>query len=211
MDENGLSPELTAEALQTAAVVRRALRGDVNPGEALKAVDQYREQLVSLTGEKLPADLQQKVSDGEMEASAAQELARERARRETLERARSEDQQRYESKNQQTLATAARNAVAQWDQTIRSRDPDYEKKQSFVLARVKAIAASEGPPKTPDAAVQLAQRAYKEVSDELSQFMPKPEPKAPSPAPETQTTAPVTREPKSLKEAVDMGLQRAHS
>src|SRR5262249_26359418 len=99
-------------------------------------------------------------------------------------------------------------AVADWDTQQVSKDPDFERKRPLVEHTARSIMAKEGRAATPDAAIEVLERALKAVNGHVAAFQPKPQatPRTP-PRPGNPATSQVAAEPKSLAEAAMQGLR----
>lgn len=96
--------------------------------EGLKALLPVVESLQSLTGDRLPPDLQSKVDENKMELDDARELAklRNRGKYDTaLSQREKESQQRRE---QNEFQTRLNRASTEWESAKRVSDPDYKPK-----------------------------------------------------------------------------------
>ena len=148
-----------------------------DPERLLTALRPYYDALKRTTGEVLDQDLQDKFDKGQIDEETARELQQKRASAASLaasmdkrnrdDAARAE-QQRTEAQRQrfQDFETATINAVVSWEKSWKDRDPDYDLKKRQVEARVALLTQKE-PPTSPDAAVAIADKALKEVNDEM--------------------------------------------
>lgn len=182
MQENELSAQEVARAMQTVALMRN------DPSRAREILAQELETLDRAVGEKLPDDLQREVEDGYMTEERAKELARlrneqsrtaqqaEQERRRAQEAQQQAEQQRRQQAGQQALQQQ-QEAVRSWEQSIKSRDPDFERIQPLVYKELRWM-VREGmdqgrAPRTPDEAVKLAERAYSNVKEQLRRVQPR--------------------------------------
>lgn len=171
LNESGLTADEFAAGL---GIMRMMKSGD--PNQALKALLPFVESLQSVVGEKIPADIQDKVDRGLLDEDSAKELARSRAAVAVANQRREQEQARLQEFSERTAAereqqAAEQNAqrigaaVSAWEKSWGESDPDYKAKHRLVMDRVVALMQSEGVPSTPDAAVAQAERARKEIDE----------------------------------------------
>ncbi len=141
----------------------------VNPSEALKSLRAYVDTLEVSLGNKLPDDLQKEVDDGALSMVRAKELTNARIKNQGLEHTT----KRSEAQVAQERQAAITGAVNAWDSQKRTTDVAYDKKYPLIE---KAFVAecTLNPPRTPQEAVLLAEKAYKTVNDALGSLTPKP-------------------------------------
>ncbi len=161
-------------------------------------------------GDFLPQDLQAKVNEGEISHETAAEMSRLRYSNARLQgQSQAADQNLQASRAVQT-SDAVRNAVTVWEQGVRARDPDYARKANAVLRISQALMHEHGPPATPEQAVQIAERAYREAGGMVGQFAPPPQATRPVPD-STRVVNGARPQPNSLMEAALQGLERARA
>lgn len=168
--------------------------------------------VLEATGQRVPADLAQKVQQGDLTDEMARQMARQRFEtnraREEAERA-TEQVQRVQQAQQTTAhVEAIRGAVTTWEQSVRVSDPDFDKKAPAMARFAKALVAEQGNPKTPAEAVEFSKRVYDEVNNFFKTARPAPT--------ATKQTAPhgggansrsgATPSPNSLEEIIKAGL-----
>lgn len=200
MVHNSLVPEEMSEGMEIMALMKR------DPVAALEALRPKIEALEVAAGIKFPSDIQEKVDAGHVDVGAAQELTRLRfeaaAKGATAEVATG----KLEQINVQTLQTNMRSAVQTWEQDLKTRDPDYLHKQSFVIDRTRVL-AQQTPPKTPEEAVALAKQAYDDVTKQFSKVVPRKTAVTPSPT-SGQSSTRSEPAPKSLEDIVRQNIAR---
>lgn len=207
MESNGLSPDEVARSIRTMAMIRN------NPAQAREVLAKELESLDQFVGKKLPDDLQREVEEGYMTQERAQELARLRnehsmTRQQVETERRQREQVQEQARRQQTQQAqqqaleAQRNAVRNWEQQIRSRDPDYERIQPFVYKELRLM-AQEQPARTPEEAVELAKQAHSRVKEQARRLAPR-ETVRPGPnSSQSSGTAGSSQTPSSMMEAVE--------
>jgi DNA-binding NarL/FixJ family response regulator len=157
-------------------------------------------------GQRINPDLQKQVDDGTIDEAAARELTRTRHRAAQAE-ARLQDANTAATTSQQAQhVTQIRQAVDQWEMSIRQRDPDYAQMSDAVRRYAQGYLQERGSPRTPQEAVALSQAAYDEVKATFARVQPAPRPTRPSPSSIHVATGTNSAEPRSMKEAVVMAL-----
>lgn len=160
MQVNGLSAEEVAEGFEVMAMMRR------DPEKALEKITAYAESLELATGRKLPDDLAKRVDDGLVDEDTARETARLRLEAQQ----RRQQAEAYAAQNaqatQQTAIQSIQQAASQVEREIQSSDPDYTRKQPFVMDRVRALIV-EKQPRTPEEAAAIVRQAHAEITDRL--------------------------------------------
>lgn len=178
-----------------------------DPAKALEMMRPYYDQLMQMTGNVLPADLQEQVSQGMITEQAALELSQRRAS-ETTQQQISQDRQQHQTEQtaqqNQALATQVMTTISQWEQQWSASDPDYMSKKDRVLDRVELMltrAVKEGKlPATVEDAVKLADEAKAYVEKDMQKLQPRKQPvdtvdgnTSPVNMPEPKTTEDVIR------------------
>ena len=120
---------------------------NTDPEGAVKELDALRDKLLSVTGGKLPPDLQKKVDDGVIEVTDAKELAQLRARNQMSQNQLTRTQQQNQEREAQEVQRKSIAAAQTWESTKKNVDPDYKPKASdsdpdgkFELTRDKVLA-----------------------------------------------------------------------
>lgn len=200
--------QLAAEDVNLLLGVGAALRrGDYKA--FLDGIEPYRQVARQSLGLEVSPDLREQVDEGTISEQAAQELTRTR-----LEAARHKVEadtqtQRNTTREAEAGRSQMRDAVQSWETQLRSRDPDYALKEALVLRTSQALLAELGTPRSPQDAVQLAQRAYDEVTAQFARARPAPQATRPTPNGASTPSLGATAEPRSLMEAARLGLARA--
>jgi len=158
---NNLSNEEVAAGFQIMALMRQ------DPEKALEALRPYVSSLEQVTGRALPEDLQSRVENGLVDEDTARETARlrhERLRFEAIERDRvARESQRAHVDHYASIQSA----VTTTERDIQSSDPDYARKQPFILDRVRALIA-EKQPQSVEESVAIVRQAHNEITKQLS-------------------------------------------
>lgn len=165
---------LTSEEFTTGLSIMSAMRND--PYRALELIAPYYEQLLQVTGEQLPDDIQKMVDEGTIaDPEVARELARSRSKASHLtqqqERRQQESQQQEQERLIQQTAMELQDEADKWDAQWRSKDPDYKHKEPFVNAlienKLNELAKIGKLPKTRADVRSIAEEALKTVEDRL--------------------------------------------
>lgn len=202
MDRNGLLGNEVVEGFKVMALMKN------DPAKAVVFFETKIAELREFLGDKLPEDLQAEVDSGTISEERAKELSRARA---TNRHLASTVEQTDEERRGEHVAAVKRevsDAIVGWETTVKGKDLDYAKKQRRVMDRVRVIAQEEGGPRNKAEAIALADRAYKEVNEELTALLPRRPTVPPNPAngiPSARTVA----APKTMLEAVQAGLNAA--
>lgn len=200
MASNSITPEEMTEGMEIMALMKN------QPAKALEALRSKLELLEIATGSRFPADIQERLDSGKIDEDGAKELTQTRFAAKANEARAEVATEQLTQNNAQTLQSSMRSAVQTWEADLKTRDPDYSQKQSFVIDRTRVL-AQQNPPKTAEDAVALAKRAYEDVNAQFRRILP----------PKTATATPVTSDksstrsapaPKSLEDIVRQSLAR---
>jgi hypothetical protein len=201
--QHEIEPPEFVRLMKVGALIKTA------PEEARKEVLQVLFELDEMTGHALPADIRKDVEEGRMTEDRGRELSQTRARearateRATVERARAENV----TQETQTadLGRMIGASVADWEARVKVKDPDFSKKESFVVDRVQALNAQLGHPKTAEEAVQRAQEALDYVTTQMRGVVPpKPEVRRSPESGSSTVVAPVAR---TMREAIALAVK----
>lgn len=207
MEVNNLVATEVAEGFEIMALLKQGTPESIE--KALEWFEPRTAMLREAVGRTLPADLQEKVDTGMIDADVAAELAQARAGQALRERhgeataaAAAEAQQREAA---QVTQRSMMDAVTAWEKRTAGADPDYaEKKASMVETTARAIIQRTGKaPASADEAVALVDQALNEVNASLKALIPKPRPITPAP---TSMSARNSVVPKTLREAIEASL-----
>ncbi len=174
LDKNGLDQEEANKLFNIGALMKN------DPFRALQELTPYYNQLLEVTGHVLPPDLVQQVNAGYLTQANAVEISRARAKDRVAPVITQEQQQRQQQRDvrqQGQTAAAMQGAIASWEQKWSSSDPDYGVKKDRVLDRLELMLAraqrTNTLPRTVEQAVALADKARKEVENDLRQNKPR--------------------------------------
>lgn len=159
-------------------------------------------------GLRIAPDLQTQVNDGLVSEEAARELTRTRHRAVQAEHRLREQTQTVQTTETDRNVAEVRSGVDQWENHIRSRDPDYAHKADTVRRFSQALIQERGFPRNRDQAVALVQAAYDEANKTLIALRPRPQATRPTPSSVHVATGGVSSEPSSMKEAALQALAR---
>lgn len=151
-----------------------------DPVKALEAITPYYNQLLEITGNVLPRDLQEQVKDGYMTEENAIELSRQRA---STAHYQNRDEQDRVNRHQQVvqdqtnLSNNIQTALTNLENSWQTSDPDYKLKDSRIQDRVKVMwfeANRKGEmPRSVEEAVRMVENVKRDVDKEVRQFTPK--------------------------------------
>lgn len=168
LEQNRISDEEANQLFHIGALMKN------DPLKALELITPYYNDLLQVTGNVLPQDLQQQVQQGYITKQHALELSRLRATGQTnqaIAQEQQQHQQQQEVNRQSENVASMQTALADWEKQWSSSDPDYSTKKDRVLDRVEltlARAAKAGKlPQTVDEAIELANKAKADVEAEL--------------------------------------------
>lgn len=164
-----------AEEASQALTIAALLRNDpVKAWETLKPIVQ---QLLVDAGEVLPQDLKARVESQELTVEAANEIAKERAKRTSVEQSQKTAQERAEEERVRTHIESLRTAANTWDAERSAKDPNFEAKRSKIMKELAWIHTTEGKADTPEGVRKQLDAAYKAVG---SVAVPRPKTAVPT-------------------------------
>ena len=184
-----------------------------NPMGARKQLEPIWEALNKACGFELPPDLKQKVDLGYVDETTARELAQERARANLAananKRTAAQIQQAQEAAAHQRFGDGVKSAVKTFEENWKRSDPDFAVTHPRVMEKVEltlARMAKKGEAlSSPADAVKIIEEAKSAVENELRRILPKREPI--NPLPGGGVTASGNPKPRSMADAVAMGLR----
>ena len=201
------SVNANADQVQAAQGLIGAINSD-NPDQWMQAARALREQVAELEkragiSEDLDGfpDLKQKVSEMELSAEDAREIAKSRtleAQREQYAQRQAESQQ--ERLQRQQAESQGLEAINELEAAIRERDADFEQKLPYLMPSLKTIRQTLPPDQWVDAVIE----AYQSLP-----AIPTT-PKAPvgRVSGQTSPTTGLERKPKSAEDAFDLAMGR---
>lgn len=159
LETNRLSAEEAAQGMQIMALMK------ADPTAALNALKPYVEKLSQAAGYVLPDDIQGKVDNGYLDEDAGRELAIARAKAQHAQSQTEQLRQEQQQRSRQQVEYDIQSTVTEWENNTRASDPDYELKADEIDDRVRVLLAQNGQPQNATDAVQMAKRAYDEVTE----------------------------------------------
>lgn len=203
LSSNRLSVDDANLTLEVGAMLRR---GDFRG--FLQVVEPYVLAAKEALGDHIPSDLRQQVDDGLIPEDTARELVRRRSETQRLQASLAETQQEAQQFAQAQRANGIRSIVSSWERQVQQTDPDYALKQDAIRDFARAVVQERGVPRTPQEALGHAQEAYRRATELVTRLRPasRPTQQAPSSA---QTQSNAVPAPKTLQEAMALGLRRA--
>lgn len=203
LQQNSLANEEVNQLLQIGATLKR---GDLRAFHDMIAP--YYRIAAEASGHQLPDDLRKQVDEGYVTENLAREIAVNRAQAATLQAQVAQRDEQAAMQAQTQSANAIRSHVAAWETQVRQSDPDYSLKADLVQAYARGIVQERGRPQTPQQAVEWTKEAYSMATDKLKSLRPTPQPTRQAPGGINTPTA-ARPEPRSLEEAIKLGLQNA--
>jgi|DEB0MinimDraft_6_1074348.scaffolds.fasta_scaffold00040_57 hypothetical protein len=174
LETNQMSMEEANKLFEIGALMKS------NHMKALEMITPYYNQLLEVTGNVLPRDLQEQVNQGYITEAAAIEMSRGRAQNQHYQvRNQQQQQQRQqqEAENQKKLSTDIQVALANLENSWQTSDPDYKTKSNRIQERVKLMwyeASRTGKmPRSVDEAIKMVEGAKSEIDKEYRQFRPR--------------------------------------
>jgi hypothetical protein len=160
MASNHLDAAEVARGFEIMALLRN------DPERAYAALQPYMQQLELVTARRLPEDLQERVNNDVLDPETAKETARLRLVAEQNQQAAQALLDERNQSQQVNQVQGIQHAVSAVEQEIQSGDPDYARKQPFVMDRVRALII-EKQPRTIEAATAIVRQAHAEISERL--------------------------------------------
>ena len=198
MQSNGLNSAEVIDGFKIMALMKQ------DPSAAREALAVQLHRLDSFLGNVLPPELQAQVDEGFTTEEIAREVVRARNQQQRLQ---NENQAyRQHTEQQQTAQQEAQarqgmvSAVQQWEAQVRTRDPDYAMKESFVVDKLRVL-RTQYQVRTPEQAVQLAQMAYAEATKQLRALNKRPELRPSGAGNLAVSSSTAKPQPRSLEEA----------
>jgi hypothetical protein len=205
---NDIAREDFQLTLDLAAAMRR---GDFNA--FLTGVAPYVQLATNALGITLPNDLAQQVQQGRMTSDIAAQMSRDRyaralAEQEALRAGAMASNQAWATERAD-LQGSVQQTVDQWEAGVKAQDPDYARKEPLVRNLLWSVVNERGAPQTPQAAVEIAQEAYRRATETARSFMPPPRATQRTPGSSQRGVVGARSEPRSMMEAALQGLDRA--
>jgi len=208
VQEKGLQSAEVDKLIDMGGMLVEARTSPAAAAKALETLDQYRNQLMTITGQRVAPELNQQVREGHISPELAQQLAASQQTERALQA--QIEQQRAAAERQQATDhnLAVQNAVSAREAQWKSSDPDYASKQpmvqEIVLAKA-AEAAAQGRQLQPQEAVAAMDAAKKQVEAWLRTVRPaNTTPIAGKP--ELPGAAQAQSEPRDLMDVVERAL-----
>jgi len=213
--ENSISEEQFRNGMQILALINS------DPIEAKKLIEPIWNQLSGLTGEVLPADLQQELDEARQELQdgvisqaafgrmekRAHELAQLRGRSQIGEAKSKINERQMADERSRVFVTSVQSALVSWGDSKKMTDPDFApKKDGTADGKYEWFAERfynslvRTPPKTVADAIKLAEQAYTSVNQTLSRFTTRTT--SSKVLSSTKSSATSKKEPTTLMEAI---------
>jgi len=185
-----------------------------------EGVRPYMKLCEEYLGLALPEDLQQRVQQGHMTTEAAAMFSRERMDRAmaqtnavrqqaALQQFQQSSAVQLQAQQREVLVGQVVTTVNAWEVKIAQKDPDYPAKKAAVQSTMKAVVQEQGPPRSTEHALQIAQEAYRRVNDQYRAWSPRRAATQRTPSSTGRTAGVPSPEPNSLLEAVKFAREGA--
>lgn len=141
---------------------------------ALKRAREFVSDLENAVGASMPADLQAKIDNGDIDVESAKEVAKARAEKRLSDSKLQQHTQDDQVNQVQRAAEAVNQTVTEWQTQIFQTDPDYQLKAPLLQTRIALMVAQEpgGRVLDPNKALKIAQDAYSYVNEQVKAFRP---------------------------------------
>ncbi len=207
MREYDLSPDETARGFIAMAAAKR---GDAKRFlEEVGPLVDWARQAMGIT---LPQDLEARVREGRIDYQSAAELARSRHAQAVAgfeaQRQGAARQATDEAVVQTQRAGDVKQAIETWEREKRGSDVDFPHIEHALKRTVQALISQHGPPPDGEAARALVDAAYTEAKRMMQRVVPLPREVRAGPSGASSATSRTTREPQTMEEAVQRGLER---
>ena len=202
-EANRLSNEDVSATFEIAALMKN------EPEKAYEKVLPIFLHLSKLTGNVLPADIQEKVNLGYLPEQDARELVRLKTQTALSQERAAEQEKQAETERkleaQRTLVREATDATAAWEEQRSKTDPDWSSKKELVLEFTRSEIATKGFPASKALMVELLNSVSARVDQQVARFRPAPRAVTPVTG---ASSARASAEPTSAVEAAMMALQQ---
>lgn len=200
LQTNNIEAQEAAEALQIAAAIKS------DPEQAFNMLRPVFESVARQAGYLPPAELAEQVKQGRMTREQALEqsrrVAQERHRETQLSQREQRLQQEETQRQQQQIIQAANQVVTTWEQDVRAKDPDFDKKTDLIQARLTQVTTQNGPPRTASEAQERLSSAYNWATNYVRSVQPQKPPSQPRPN-KRPSKPTMQRAPKGIEDIFD--------
>lgn len=201
--DSGLAADELSQSLAIAKMVKQS------PHEALAALRGVVADLEKVTGYELPEDLTEKVERGLIDEETARELSVGRNQVARTEQQRRDDAAQRAAQadltSRRDLAQSIGKAVTEFETSLESTDPDYQKIKGLVKSKVVELMHEDGVPVDANSAVAQVKKAVAEIKQQLSSVIPQR--KATKQVPAGSTHGHSGARPQTSLEAARMALR----
>jgi hypothetical protein len=172
-----MANKVTPEEFNQGMSILAAMKTD--PGKAKELLQPFLSALNVFDGSQLPKDLQGEVDEGTLSPARAKEIAQLRAQRSFGEAKVQTSVQDLEKERISTFKNQSTEVLSTWISTKKGNDPDFQPKKNgdadgkYELWLLK-MSEKMGSVKQPSDIPKLCEAAYREVSNTISRWIPKP-------------------------------------
>lgn len=203
MEANSLTP---ADVKQGFAIMA-ALRND--PAKARELLEPTLRDLRVFLGDELPADLQAKVEDGSVDEATARETARLRNVSAFENQRTQQTEQRHASEQTNQAVQRVAGAVDRFVADQQAKDPDFKRVEPLLAGMVRQKQAEWANAGKPFNSVAAAVALTQEAIDTVKKHLGRPTRQEIKPTPTSGTTSTAAAPPKTMLDAVKLGLARS--
>lgn len=175
--QHEITPEQFRDWMDIAALA------NVDPKQALEKLKPVLDRLQGATGDKLPAELQTAVDNGDISLDYAKRLVQAESKSKYSDRQVQKTQEQVFAEKQQQFAQTMRQSVSSWIDTKKGSDPDFAPKASdkaphgkyelFMNEFAAQAKAKMNEIKSADDLIKVAEEAYAAINATLKGFQPK--------------------------------------
>lgn len=209
LNEHGISVREANNAIEITRLIKSH-----DYERAFQVVTPIFKELARRTGNVLDPDLVEDVKLGKTPEERAREIQRLRMS-EAVSKTRDQERVQREEQSQKTReaenwkghVTTVATATDNWAKQKAESDPDWNQKQDLVANAVGVLVQREGFPKTVEGAIEISERALKQVEDSLRKFVPRPRSITPPPRATGPASPGNEPPPKTALEAVERALR----
>ena len=197
MNDQNLSTDDFNNLLHIGSLVKN------DPKAALEALTPLVAQLQEVTGNTIPADIQQAIDQGHVTEDYGRQLAVARATTSLTQVRADRSNLRLETEQQATAVNALGAAASTWEGEWQANDPDYPAKADRVREKIELAIHRGDVPQDAKAVRAMCEKFKGEVETELRSLLPKPKAVAVSPTSTTGGGPSTGPKPANLFEVIE--------
>jgi hypothetical protein len=198
---------LSTEDMNSGFEIMALLKQD--PAKAWERLQPIVASLQQIVGERLPADLEEKVRLGYINEEDARALAKAqnglKIRDAQAQEAAQRNQEATQERERQALVGSVSNAASEWERSQAKNDPDWHLKSARLQELMKLSVYENGYPASSDEVMKRLDAAKDQVTKELRKLNPRP--RAINPVLGASSNPRSVAEPKNMLEAIQNSLR----